>query len=343
MAPDLWSLYRQMLRSRLFEEAVTQLWYDGAISGEMHQGTGEEAVVAGVVSQLEEGDAMALDHRGTAPLVMRGVDLVLLLREFLGHPDGLCGGMGGHMHLFSPEHLSASSGIVGAAGPAVVGFALAARQLRPGTLAVAFFGEGSMNQGMLLEALNLAVAWSLPAIFICKDTDWAITTRSPSVTGGDLTKRAQGFGLQAVDVDGTDVEAAWSAARGAMRRARQGDGPTFLHARCVHLDGHFLDDPMLLTARHPVREMAPMALPLTKAFLSPKGAPIKERAASLWSILSSIRKAGEDLVEAKQRDPLARARQKLTSDPDRLQILEDEVAREIQRVVESATGRREAR
>jgi TPP-dependent pyruvate/acetoin dehydrogenase alpha subunit len=340
MSPDLWSLYRQMLRSRLFEEAVARLWYDGAISGEMHQGTGEEAVVVGVVSQLEDGDAMALDHRGTAPLAMRGVDLVSLLREFLGQPDGLCGGMGGHMHLFSPVHLAASSGIVGAEGPAVVGFALAARRLRPGKLAVAFFGEGAMNQGMLLEALNLAVAWNLPAIFVCKDTDWAITTRSQSVTGGDLTKRARGFGLQAVDVDGTDVEAVWGAARGAMQRARQGEGPTFLHARCVHLDGHFLDDPLLAIARHPVREMVPMVWPLAKAFLSPKGAPIKERAASLWSILSSIRRAGEDLGEARQRDPLVRARQKLTSDPDRLQALEDEVALDIQQAVESATGRR---
>jgi pyruvate dehydrogenase E1 component alpha subunit len=222
----------------------------------------------------------------------------------------------------------------------VVGFALAARRLRPGTLAVAFFGEGAMNQGMLLEALNLAVAWNLPAIFVCKDTDWAITTRSPSVTGGNLTKRAQGFGMRAVDVDGTDVEAVWSAARGAMQRARRGDGPTFLHARCVHLDGHFLDDPLLAIARHPVREMTPMAWPLTRAFLSRKGAPIRERIASLWSILSSIRKAGEDLTEARQRDPLARARQKLTSDLYRLHVLEDEVAREIRRVVEAAMGRR---
>lgn len=196
-----------------------------------------------------------------------------------------------------------------------------------------------MNQGMLLEALNLAVAWNLPAIFVCKDTNWAITTQSPSVTGGDLAERVQGFGMQAVDVDGTDVEAVWGAASEAMQRARRGDGPTFLRARCAHLDGHFLGDPLLAIARHPVREMAPMAWPLTKAFLSLKGASIKERAASLWSILSSIRKAGGDLVEARQRDPLVRTRQKLTSDLDRLRVLEDEVAREIQQAVEAAVGR----
>ena len=89
MKADLWFLYENMLRSRLFEEAVMQLWNEGKISGEMHMSVGEEAIVAGTVLQLQEGDAMALDHRGTSPLLMRGVDLVLLLREFLGHPDGI--------------------------------------------------------------------------------------------------------------------------------------------------------------------------------------------------------------------------------------------------------------
>ena len=155
MPPDLWSLYGLMLESRLFEEAIAQLWRDGLISGEMHLGTGEEAVIAGIVSQLREGDALALDHRGTAAMLMRGVDPAAILREVCGHPDGLCGGMGGHMHLFSREHLAASSGIVGAEGPAAAGFALAAQTLSPGAIAVAFFGEGAMNQGMLLESLNL--------------------------------------------------------------------------------------------------------------------------------------------------------------------------------------------
>ena len=145
MSPDLWSLYALMLKSRLFEEAVMQLWNDGLISGEMHLGTGEEAIVAAVVSQLIDGDALALDHRCTPPLIIRGVDPVSILRELLGQEDGLCGGMGGHMHLFSKAHLAASSGIVGSSGPAGVGFALAAQHLRPGTISVAFFGEGSMK------------------------------------------------------------------------------------------------------------------------------------------------------------------------------------------------------
>ena len=240
MEPDLWSLYRQMLRSRRFEEFVKDLWEKGKISGEMHLGIGEEAIAVGVVDHLQEGDAMALDHRGTPPLVARGVDLVVLLREFLGSEDGLCCGMGGHMHLFSPEHLAASSGIVGSSGPVAAGFALAAQCLRPENLAVAFFGEGAMNQGMLVETLNLAVAWKLPLLFVCKDNQWAITTLSHSVTGGNLIDRAKAFGMPAMEIDGTDVEAVWNAAGQGADRARSGNGPTFLLAHCPRLEGHFL-------------------------------------------------------------------------------------------------------
>jgi pyruvate dehydrogenase E1 component alpha subunit len=187
MPSDLWSLYALMLKSRLFEEATAKLWHEGLISGEMHLGTGEEAIIAGVVSHLNDGDAMALDHRGTAAMLMRGVDPILLLREFLGYKDGLCGGMGGHMHLFSKEHLAASSGIVGSEGPAAAGFALAAQYSRPGAIAVAFFGDGAMNQGMLMESMNLAAIWKLPVLFVCKDDGWAITTKSESSTGGGGT------------------------------------------------------------------------------------------------------------------------------------------------------------
>ena len=335
MQPDRWSLYRQMLRSRLFEEAVSQLWEEGLISGEMHLGMGEEAIVAGIVTQLQDDDAMALDHRGTPPLLMRGVDPVLLLREFLGRSDGLCAGKGGHMHLFSPQHLAASSGIVGASGPAAAGFALAAHHLRPGTLAVAFFGEGAMNQGMMLESLNLAVVWKLPVLFVCKDNDWAITTPSPSVTGGELVARAEGFGMSATEVDGLDVEAVWDAARQAMERARSGEGPTFLHAYCVHLEGHFLGDPLLRVARQPVKEMAPMAGSLFRAFTSLKGASLRERLDILGDVATRGGKAARGQT-AEQDDPLDRARLTLTSDQDRLEILEQEVSQEIRRAVELA-------
>ena len=288
MSPDIWELYALMLKSRLFEEAIAKLWHDGLISGEMHLGTGEEAIIAGVVSHLREGDAMALDHRGTAALLMRGVDPVLILRELLGYSDGLCGGMGGHMHLFSKEHLAASSGIVGAVGPTAAGFALSAQYLRLGTIAVGFIGDGAMNQGMLMESMNLASAWNLPVLFVCKDDGWAITTQSEKVTGGSLNERACGLGIQAIEVDGRDVSAVWEAADGAIKRARSGQGPSFLHAHCVHLEGHFLGFQLIRVIRDPFKEIPEITVPLTYSLLRPGGAALSERLAGLKTVFGTV-------------------------------------------------------
>lgn len=328
---DLWHIYRHMLRSRLFEEAVAVLWEQGLISGEMHLGTGEEAIVAGVVLQLQDGDAMALDHRGTSSMLMRGVDAALLLREFLGQPDGLCSGMGGHMHLFAPEHLAASSGIVGASGPAAAGFALAAQYLRPGKIAVAFFGEGATNQGMLLESLNLAVVWNLPVLFVCKDNDWEITTRFSSVARSQLCQRAGGFGMSAVEVDGSDVKEVWNAASEAIQRAREGGGPTFLHAHCVHLQGHFLGDQLVRLASNPLGESNTI-LPMLKSFFRLKGTPFGERINAISEIMKMISRVPK-IEDLKKKDPLVVTRLKLLSDETRLEKMEMEVAQEIQKIV----------
>jgi TPP-dependent pyruvate/acetoin dehydrogenase alpha subunit len=341
MQPSAELLYRQMYKSRCFEEAVTRLWNDGHISAEMHLNKGEEAIVAGVLDHVTDGDAMALEHRGTAPLVMRGVELELLIKEFMGLEDGLCGGMGGHMHLFSPEHLAASSGIVGASGPAACGFAFAAQHLRPGKLAVAFFGEGAMNQGMLMESINLASAWSLPVIFVCKDNGMAITTSSPEVTGGNLLTRARGLGAQAVSVDGTDVNEVWRAAHDAFQRAREGRGPTFLHATCVHPDGHLLGDPLLRIVRKPVRELKSRVAPLAKAAAS-GGSSLSEKAASLGSIVGML---GREWKSQRQggSDPVERQRQRLPSSDAERAELEAEVEAEVQAAVAAALCSQEGR
>lgn len=336
MPPESWSLYSLMLQSRLFEEAIAQLWHDGLISGEMHLGTGEEAIIAGVVAHVREGDAMALDHRGTAALLMRGVDPVLILRELLGRPDGLCGGMGGHMHLFSKEHLAASSGIVGAAGPTAAGFGLAAQYLHPGAFAVAFFGEGAMNQGMLMESMNLASAWNLPVVFVCKDDDWAITTQSERMTGGDLNERARGLGVPAVEVDGLDVIEVWEASHAAIERARSGQGPTFLHARCVHFEGHFLGLQLLRLVRDPLREMPGIALPLTRSFVHPGGAAVGDRVAGLKEVVAAVLSTLRDPRRDSTNDPVQRARETLLSDPGRLLELEERIEEEMDEVLASA-------
>jgi TPP-dependent pyruvate/acetoin dehydrogenase alpha subunit len=337
MTIDLWRLYESMLKSRLFEEAVSRIWHEGRISGEMHLSIGEEAITAGTVLQLVDGDAMALDHRGTAALVMRGAEPALLLKEFMGLPDGLCAGMGGHMHLFAPEMLAASSGIVGASGPAAAGFALAAKVLRPGTAALAFFGDGAMNQGMLLESMNLAAAWTLPVVFVCKDSGWAITTVSASVTGGRLTDRAHGLGLAAEKIDGTDVEVVWKAAGKALEHARAGRGPSFIHATCRHPEGHFLGDPLVRITRHPVREMKKVAGPMLRSATRRKGASLTQRSGGLGRVTSLLRRtATEGLLGPK--DPLAVARARLKYQKPVLEQLENRVAESVRRTVEKVAG-----
>jgi len=266
------------------------------------------------------------------------VDPASTLRELLGQPDGLCGGMGGHMHLFSKEHLAASSGIVGAEGPAAAGFALAATFLRPGCIAVAFFGEAAMNQGMLMESMNLASAWHLPVLFVCKDDSWGITTPASDSTGGNLLERARGLGLTAVDVDGSDVSAVWQAAQGAIDRLRSGQGPVFLHATCVHLEGHFLGFQLIRMQRDPRHEMLPIVGQLTRAFLHPRGAALGERIAGLKTVLGAVPAMAGDPRRDPARDPIQRARATLLSDPPRLQTLEDQVKLEIETLLASVKG-----
>jgi pyruvate dehydrogenase E1 component alpha subunit len=331
------ALYRQMMRSRTFEVAVADLWTQGLVSGEMHLGTGEEAVAVGVVTHLRDGDGLALTHRCSPALAARGVSLVAMLREMLGKEDGLCGGRGGHMHLASREHLVAASGIVGASLPMAAGFALAARRLRPGAVGVAFTGEGAMNQGQALETLNLAAAWSLPLVVVCVDNGWAITTRSESVTGGDLAGRARAFGWEAVSLDGTDVVATYHAADAAIRRARRGLGPSLLLARCPRLDGHFLGDPLVRQARHPFgAETLGTLRSVMSAVRAPDGGGALARARSVAKIGSVIGRASFAAQRGSAGDPVVLAGHGLGH--DERAAIDQEVEREVRTAVEQALG-----
>ncbi len=321
MEPDRLGLYRLMLTSRLLEEALAELWRAGLISGEMHLGIGEEGIVAGVVDHLDDGDAIAADHRSTPPLVMRGVDMAALAAECMGREAGLGRGLGGHMHLMSRDHLAAASGIVGASGPLACGFALAHQRLKRDRVAIAFFGEGAMNQGMLLESLNLAACWRLPVLFVCKDNGMAITTPSARVTAGSLPDRARALGVPAHEVDGADVEAVWRVAGEAIALARRGRGPSYVQASCVRPEGHFLGDPLLRLVRHPAAELGQRAGPLLKAVTRRTGGGLGQRASSLGTITGMVARA----AGMRGRDPLRRLRGRLAASRDDLARLEDEV------------------
>lgn len=335
MSADLWHLYRLMLRSRLTEQAIMRWWDAGLIYGEMHLGIGEEGIVAGVMAHVREGDALSLDYRNTPAAVMRGVDLTAYLLECLGHPQGLCRGQGGHMHIFSRRHLLASTGIIGAAGVTGAGFALALQMLHPGAAAVAFFGEGALNQGMLLETLNLAALWRLPLVMVCKDNGWSITSPAEEMNLTPPMERARSFGLPVLAVDGTDVAAVHQAAEEAFDRARRGDGATFLHATCRHLEGHFLGDTFLRTARHPLREMPKRVSAILRALLQPGGGAPGNRLQTAVRLIRLLRQAGAQ-ARGTEYDPLVLTRCHLRDDPARLQALEAEVTAEVAAAVQAA-------
>lgn len=331
---DLVRLYRLMVLSRRVEEALGLLWDQGLISGELHQGTGEEAIIAAVIDHLRDGDALALDHRATAPMVMRGVPLDALFAECLGRAEGLGRGRAGHMHLMDSEKRMAASGIVGSAGPMGSGFALAARYRRPGTIAVAFHGEAAVNQGMLMESFNLAAAWELPLLFVCRDDDRAITTRSSTTTGGDVDQRVRSFGLPVFSGDGRDVSAAWSLAGDAVARARQGT-PSFLRLTCVHLDGHYKGDALFRLARNPVKEMVKIGGGITKSFLRGSGAPPSDRIEAVASLIRAAARTPRG-ADFQKNDPVAILRNELVRqgiDPTRIKEMEDAAEGEIRATV----------
>lgn len=318
--------YEQLARVRAFEAAQAELWRRGLVSGELHSSVGEEAVAVGVVEHLRDGDAMALDHRGTGPLVARGVEPTSLLLEVLGMEQGLSGGWGGHMHLFEPGVLAASDGIVGTSGPTACGFAVAGRQLRPGSVAVAFFGEGATNAGMMLESWNLAAAWRLPVLFVCKDNGWAITTRSRDVTSGAVTDRARAFGLETRTVKGWDVGDVSAAARALIERCRRGGGPGFLLAKVHRPDGHFLGDAMLRVLDEPVGEARAMLPGLAKAAGHRLGASRSQRARAGLTLATRFATLGWQRA-VRRRDPVLRSRRRL--DPETAEAVDAAVASEM--------------
>ena len=189
----------------------------------------------------------------------------------------------------------------------------------------------------MMESFNLAAVWKLPVMFICKNNDLAVVTRSSNVTGGNLIERAKGFGLRAIEVDGRDVETVWMVANEEIRRLRNGDGPIFVNANCEHLEGHFLGDQLLRYEHRSISETIKMAVPLVKAHTQSRGAPLRERTAALKEMLGIIRETGRK-HRSKEGDPIPLLRKKLVNqDFERLMEIESQVQNEIENVIDQAT------
>src|SRR5437773_3337371 len=219
-------MYRQMLAIRLFEERVNDLYARAIMPGLAHLYIGEEAVAVGVCAALRQDDYITSTHRGHGHCLAKGAAPDLMFAELLGKEAGYCKGKGGSMHIADPAtgNLGANA-IVGGGVALATGAAYASKALSQGRVAVCFFGEGALGQGVLYESMNLAQLWKLPVIYVCENNLYNEYTHHTETTAGSMLARAAAFGIESVEVDGQDVRAVHTTARRLVARARRGEGP----------------------------------------------------------------------------------------------------------------------
>lgn len=241
----LLSMHEKMSTIRLFERAMTKQFRRGEMPGFVHSYAGEEAVAVGVCAHLTDEDVIASTHRGHGHSIAKGCSIEGMFAELYGRETGLCKGRGGSMHIadFRRGMLGANA-IVGGGISLATGGALAYQVRGTNNVAVSFFGDGAVNQGVLYESLNYAQLWELPVIYVCENNGWAESTPADySIGDRSVVKRAAAFGMPSVQVDATDVRDVYRVAREAVERARQGHGPSFIEAVTYRIDGHFVGDP----------------------------------------------------------------------------------------------------
>jgi acetoin:2,6-dichlorophenolindophenol oxidoreductase subunit alpha len=237
------AIYRRMLLIRGFEDLVQSLFLKGEVYGTTHLYSGQEAVATGVASLLEERDRVAATYRGHGHALALGVDPQALLDEMLGRATGVNGGRAGSMNVNAPEHrLIGSFGIVGGSIAAATGAALALKRTTGG-IAVAYFGDGAMNQGYVFECLNFAQVQKLPVVFVCENNGYGEYTAFRDVTAGEIRARAEVMEVPAQTVDGMSVWTVRDAAARLIAHTRAGNGPVFLEARTYRYVGHSRSDP----------------------------------------------------------------------------------------------------
>jgi TPP-dependent pyruvate/acetoin dehydrogenase alpha subunit len=239
-------IYRKMQEGRLFEKRANDLFLEGLVKGTSHLGLGQEAVAAGFAAALEPKDLVFCTYRGHVHTLLRGAPMGGLMAELMGRATGVCGGKGGSMHLTDVEHGAMGSyAIVGAHMPIAAGAAWAAKARGTGQVAVCFFGDGTTNIGAFHEALNLAVVWKLPVVYVCENNLYMEYTAIGDVTAVDhpAADRASAYGLESILVDGNDPDEVHATARRVVDRARAGDGPSLVEAVTYRHGGHSRADP----------------------------------------------------------------------------------------------------
>jgi acetoin:2,6-dichlorophenolindophenol oxidoreductase subunit alpha len=254
---ELLQAYQSMKVIREFEERIHLEFATGEIPGFVHLYAGEEAIATGFCMNLDQRDKITSTHRGHGHCLAKGCDVHGMMAEVYGKKSGLCAGKGGSMHIADlAKGMLGANGIVGGGPPLACGAALAAKRLRTGGVAVTFVGDGGANQGTTLESLNLASIWKLPCIFVIENNGYAEAT-SCKYSGAchDFADRANGFNMPGVTVDGHDFFAVYEVASEAVRRAREGGGPTLVECKVSRYYGHFEGDAQTYRAVDEVKKL----------------------------------------------------------------------------------------
>jgi len=236
-------MYRRMVSIRLFEEQVNELYTRALMPGLAHLYIGEEAVAVGICAALRSDDYITSTHRGHGHCLAKGASPDRMFAELLGKEAGYCRGKGGSMHIADPAtgNLGANAIVAGSVGIAT-GAALSAKRLGLGRVAVCFFGEGALGQGLLYEVMNLAQLWQLPVIYVCENNLYNEYTHYSETTAGEIAARPAAFGILTETVDGQDVRAVYGTAKRLIDRARRGGGTAFLLCNTYRYHGHHVGD-----------------------------------------------------------------------------------------------------
>ena len=236
-------MYQQMAKIRAFEEQVNELYQSAKMPGLAHLYSGEEAIAVGVCEALRRDDYITSTHRGHGHCLAKGASIDRMFAELLGKEAGYCRGKGGSMHIADQDtgNLGANAIVGGSAGIAT-GAAFSAKRLGNGRVAVCFFGDGALGQGLLYEVMNMASLWKLPVIYVCENNLYGEYTHNSETTAGEITARAKAFSICTETVDGQDVRAVFATAQRLIERARRGEGPAFLECKTYRYYGHHVGD-----------------------------------------------------------------------------------------------------
>ncbi|MEH0982914.1 thiamine pyrophosphate-dependent dehydrogenase E1 component subunit alpha [Micromonospora sp. CPCC 205556] len=302
-AADPVGLYRTVRLIRRFEERAVELVHSGHIVGGIHPYLGQEGIAAGVCAALRAEDLVTGTHRGHGHVLAKGADPARTLAELLGRETGLNRGRGGSMHAadLSVGVLGANA-IVGASGAILTGAVWARRRRGDDVVGATFFGDGAVNEGMLLEAFNLAALWRVPVLFVCENNGYATTMPVAGAVAGTITGRAEAFGMPAAVVDGQDPEAVRDAAATAVARMRAGGGPELVEARTYRFDAHHTFEHAVRLDYRPPEEVAEGR---SRDPVDIQGArlPAAERAAVDAEVESTLDAAAEFALASPEPDP----------------------------------------